>query len=394
MKTRLGDSASNRRPEAYEPPPRTISRAYGRAVAGFSLVAVLAAALVLLFTTSHATVTVGARGEQQHVGFDVAVMPSGDRGSADAAAVPGRLLEVATTTAVTVDVPRATGTADATAKARGTVTLRNSSGSPQPLVATTRLLSPDNVLFRLDSSTVVPANGQVEAQVTADVAGPGGAIAPTTFTIPGLNESRRQQVDAISSAPFALPTVGGNVLTAESLAAAQVKALEVTLTALWPELEAQLLEGETIDPSVATATAISFTASAEPGAEATAVTFSGQVRASVLLFDRSALEGAVVRFLFGEGTAAQPEPGTLQLAVSRSSTIAGALGTVTGQLTVTASPAAVSPDSLVGRTKAEAEAYLKGLPGVSEVSIKVRPWWLRRLPGEASRIQVRVVPLP
>lgn len=87
-------------------------------------------------------------------------------------------------------------------RATGSVTIFNDSPIPQQLVATTRLLSEDDILFRLDEATNVPANGSVNVQVTADQPGISGEIDSSRFTIPGLREPRQQEVYAQSSSPM------------------------------------------------------------------------------------------------------------------------------------------------------------------------------------------------
>lgn len=74
--------------------------------------------------------------------------------------------------------------------------------SAQPLVATTRLLSQDGVLFRLKKGVTVPANGSVTAEVYADQKGVSGNIAPTNFTIPGLTPAKQKLVSAKSNEAF------------------------------------------------------------------------------------------------------------------------------------------------------------------------------------------------
>ena len=84
-------------------------------------------------------------------------------------------------------------------KARGKVTIFNDySSSSQTLVATTRLLSEDNKLFRLVSGVTVPGmeggkSGQIEAEVVADEAGADFNIGPTRFTIPGFKSSGEEK---------------------------------------------------------------------------------------------------------------------------------------------------------------------------------------------------------
>ncbi len=81
-------------------------------------------------------------------------------------------------------------------KAQGTVVIYNEySTSPQPLVATTRLLTSDGRLFRIIEGVVVPGTtkigdetkpGVVEVGVVADESGEKYNIDPSKFTIPGF----------------------------------------------------------------------------------------------------------------------------------------------------------------------------------------------------------------
>lgn len=68
----------------------------------------------------------------------------------------------------------------------GKVTIFNNYNKTQPLIATTRLLSSDNKLFRIKNTVVAPAGGQVEAEIYADEPSREMVIGPSKFTIPGL----------------------------------------------------------------------------------------------------------------------------------------------------------------------------------------------------------------
>ena len=84
----------------------------------------------------------------------------------------------------------------------GKVTIINNYTQGQPLVATTRLLSPDNKLFRIKETTDVPAGETAEVDVYADEPGPDMAIEPTTFTIPGLWAGLQDKIYAKSEEAF------------------------------------------------------------------------------------------------------------------------------------------------------------------------------------------------
>lgn len=84
----------------------------------------------------------------------------------------------------------------------GEVTLHNEYTKDQPLVATTRLLSVDNKLFRLKEAVNIPAGGTIKAAVYADKVSPDMAIPPTRFTIPGLWLGLQDKIYATSENTF------------------------------------------------------------------------------------------------------------------------------------------------------------------------------------------------
>lgn len=85
----------------------------------------------------------------------------------------------------------------------GKVTIINNYNKNQPLVATTRLLSPDNKLFRIKNTINVPAGGSQEVEIYADLASAEMAIGPTKFTIPGLWAGLQDKIYGESKEKFA-----------------------------------------------------------------------------------------------------------------------------------------------------------------------------------------------
>jgi len=106
-------------------------------------------------------------------------------------------------------------------QATGKATIINNSKFNQPLVATTRLLSKEGVLFRLKNGVNVPAGGSIEVEIYADQPGPDGEIGSTTFTIPGLSGAKQKLIYAQSSEPTKGGTEISGVITADDLANAQ-----------------------------------------------------------------------------------------------------------------------------------------------------------------------------
>ncbi len=88
----------------------------------------------------------------------------------------------------------------------GTVELINNYTKNQPLVATTRLLSSDDKLFRIKDTTNIPAGGSLEVEIYADQIKPEMAIGPTKFIIPGLWAGLQDKVYAESKKAFVYQT--------------------------------------------------------------------------------------------------------------------------------------------------------------------------------------------
>lgn len=87
--------------------------------------------------------------------------------------------------------------------ATGEVTIINNSAQNQALVANTRLLSPDKLLFRLTTKINVPSYQKIRANVRADKPGQEYEISPTKFTIPGLSPILQTKIYAESKEPMA-----------------------------------------------------------------------------------------------------------------------------------------------------------------------------------------------
>ncbi|MFA5986891.1 MAG: hypothetical protein WC819_06115 [Parcubacteria group bacterium] len=129
--------------------------------------------------------------------------------------VPARMIERDITFTKSFN---ATGSGDVSAqKAQGTITIYNAyDDQPQQLVASTRFLSSDGILFRLVKTTTVPgmkegSPGTVEALVMADKAGTEGNVGPTRFSIPGFSSGpKKEKFYAISDHAMTGGGTGGN----------------------------------------------------------------------------------------------------------------------------------------------------------------------------------------
>lgn len=133
----------------------------------------------------------------------------------------------------------ATGKGDVNAqKAQGSITIYNAyDDKPQSLVASTRFLAENGMLFRLVKATTIPGMkngepGKVEALVIADKDGAEGNIAPTRFSIPGFDGGpKKEKFYAVSEKAMSGGGTGGSgvVLVSEDDISRAQKEMEAEL---------------------------------------------------------------------------------------------------------------------------------------------------------------------
>lgn len=187
-------------------------RFYKLIALSFLAITLVLLAVIVFMTSKRATITITTKNSPTDVQFHVAANEVG--GSFTTSSV---VLSTTFSPDSDTEIP---------GEATGVMTIINDSAIAQPLVATTRFLSEDGVLFRLRDRVVVPANGEVDAEVYADEEGEGGNVQPGRFTIPGLNETRQEQVYG----QLKEPTTGGirtvGILTEQDVQAQEKKLLE------------------------------------------------------------------------------------------------------------------------------------------------------------------------
>jgi hypothetical protein len=156
----------------------------------FLVATIILFGVIVLLSSKRATINIVTTSTPIDIKTSVMVGGSSDR------AVPGQVevLEIGT-----VQAFEPSGVKQENGVATGKVTITNKRDTSQSLVATTRLQTPDGVLFRLKDKVVVPANSTLEASVYADKDGVTGNIAPSTFVIPGLGADLQTQVFAAST---------------------------------------------------------------------------------------------------------------------------------------------------------------------------------------------------
>lgn len=377
-------------PKRASAPSGTHLRWYWKIAASLAVLSALVLVFVLYLVFAQATITVTPK--KQPVNAAARLKVAGTQNEA-VGTVRGVYKE--SSVATTRTVPIAGDGKQVEGTATGTVTLFNTTESSQALVATTRLLSSDGVLFRLKNQALVPARGRVEAEVYADKPGAAGNIGPSRFTIPGLRESLQDDIYATSAA-----SMTGGVRTVKVVTQADIDAAvgKVEANIVSEEIaKLRVLAGDaaTWGGELFMSASAKKETNAAVGTEATEVGVTIETVIKAVWYDRAALEEAV-RAKLSESLPAEHElvafakdSITVELvsgnAAEGSATVSA---TGSGTAVIKADSAVFDKSLLAGLTKARVIEYFRSIPSIESADVTFRPFWIRRVPGAKDHINI------
>lgn len=301
-------------------------------------------------------------------------------------------LVMSTTTAGTT-VFHPTGNREEPGIASGTVTLHNESSLDQPLIATTRLLSEDGVLFRLVDRVLVPAQGTVSAEVYADVEGESGDIGPTRFTIPGLNQTKQSVIYATSASPMTGGTKKIGIVSQDDID----KATKLLLADLRDRAQGTLGTTDESKVGVFDVTDSSVSASVEIGEEVSEFSVSGTATVVGVFFSQDDIMTLATDVLMSraidDAEYIKPSDTAPTVALTSVDLSAGTAlldVTYTGRATINPESKQLGNMMFYGKTKDEVRRYLLSLDHVYGVDVNLRPAWTQTVPHVAEHVDIIV----
>jgi len=375
--------------DAEQKPMSRGLRIYQKIAILFVFVALFLLLAVLYLSISHATITIVPNTQvvSSTVSAEVATNASA------VGQIEGLVIQKSVAQAREFWLPSEGATA-IEAKAGGMVSLINESGVDQPLVATTRLLSEEGVLFRIDEAVVVPANGQIEVMAHADQPGISGEIGPTQFTIPGLAESKQAEIYAVSVEKMAGGVSYKRVVSQSDLDEAgntlADEILENTKELLRSEAEGAGFTGE-----VFSIEAVEKKSDTEPGVEIASFTISITATVTGVFYDTTDLENYAKTSLYNQTSTgfqvtSVKEDGvqvTLQ-SVDTERATATLSAYLDGFAVIAPNNELLNKDRFTGRSANEVVNLLEVSDAVETASVAFTPFWLKRVPTLQDHIRI------
>lgn len=361
-------------------------KVYRRIIFTFIFLVLVIIGVLIYISSIQAKILVTPKRNLQNVEFLTEV------GKAEKA-IPGSLLERLVEKEMAFE---ATGEKKVQDKASGEVIIYNQSDFPQALVATTRLLSSQGILFRLKNAVNVPAHGQIKALVYADEPGESGNINPDRFTIPGLSEAKRSLIYAESKQPM----VGGikivRYITQEDLAKAQNLFLQNI-----EEEALKIVKGEIKEKDFdVLSKPLSFEVKidAKANEEKNNFTVKGKMDILFVIFDRSKLEAqARERFIsllpndreLINFNAKQMDIKIQSFDLNEGKAVLRVYAD--GETILKKESEILNVEKLAGMRLEDAKRYLESFDSIDKVEIKVFPKWLKTLPTLADHLEIEIV---
>jgi hypothetical protein len=373
--------------------PNTASasiRLYKRIAFTFIGLTLVLLGVVLAATFSRAVVTITAKPVAVRAEIKVAV----DASTATAETVPG-LIVATDVSGETTGLPASTG-AVVNGKATGTVLLVNKRATSQTLVATTRLLSPDNVLFRLKKTVVIPGNGELnDVKVYADQVGAASEIGPSTFSIPGLPANLQKLVYAFSEKPMTGGITNVSAVSQTDIDKAVSDLTNELVTKATADLASQAA-GKNFTGSAIFVNEDARSVSAKVGDTVDSFDVLLKLTVTGVYYDKEKLQNlglaALLANVPSDMELGTNDVNTAEVTVQNASATTGTAtldAVFSGQAVITPSSPVLDKSRLIGLDAATIKAYLQSFDSVADVQVAFSPFWVSHAPS-ANHITINI----
>ncbi|MFA5070646.1 MAG: hypothetical protein WC528_05200 [Patescibacteria group bacterium] len=284
------------------------------------------------------------------------------------------------------------------AKATGTVTMYNNWSQPQPLAATTRLLSASGALFRTETMVTVPAKGSVEVNVMADQEGATGNIGPEKFSVPGLSKQMQGLVYGENKAAITGGLRNASVVTAENVLSAQNDLVAELKTQALEDLKTTVKntdEAFTLDQDSVTYETESKTVTPDIGQETDQFALDLKIKLIGIAFSTAEVNDIALEKLNQELTLDQKitnESFEISYTVEGFDLIdktASLKVNASGSGQIKLSSAIFNRDNLVNKDRQQITAYFSEFDTIENVEVKFSPFWVFKAPALKDHIEIK-----
>lgn len=290
----------------------------------------------------------------------------------------------------------ATGSEVIGGETTGKVVIINNYTKNQPLVATTRLLSADNKLFRIKNTVNVPAGGTVEAEVYADDPGPDTAIGPAKFTIPGLWAGLQDKIYAESKEPMKYRQNAKKSITQSDIDAG-LRDLRKSLLAAVKKKVSEKYKNYNQAVYRIDENSVSVAVDGKQGEEKEKFSIIMSAAVEVAAFNDEAIKkmarDKLISSIAGDKKLKEFNGNDISYNLDSfnfNQGVAAINVSFSGKTELKSGEGIINRDKILGLTREQLNDYLDNLPAIASYEIKFLPSFIEKAPNLADRIDIRI----
>jgi len=278
----------------------------------------------------------------------------------------------------------------------GKVIIINNYSKNQPLVATTRLLSPDNKLFRLKNTVNVPAGGRIEVEVYADEPSPEAAIGPTHFTIPGLWAGLQDKIYGESKEAMKYSQKVKNYIQQADIDMGVKDLKQSLIEKAKNEVSAAYKDYSQIIYDIDN-NSISQRLDGEVGDERDEFSITMKTMVIVVAFNDDEVyqlaQQKLISVLPNDKELLEFNKDDISYNLNNYNINQGMASlnvNFTGKMIIKEGADVIDPNKILGLTSQQLDGYLMSLPEIVSYEIKFTPSWVKKVPNLVDRIKIEI----
>lgn len=284
---------------------------------------------------------------------------------------------------------------------KGEVEIINTTAQNFTFVKGTRLLTPTNILFRLEKQTFIPAKGKIKAKVYADKAGTESEIGPTRFTFPGLSAPLQSQVYAESKEKMIGGTKKIGLVTDQDLEEAKKNIEEIINEKAEKLIQEKIKEKKIVltDWKIVLGDKnLTIDSDAKAGEEKGEFTLKGKLKIVLAIFKEKDLLELIKKLaqqsIPQDKKIKKIESHTLQYEIKKINLInkTADLGVKIKISTIIKENSSIFDlGKIKTMKKKEIEAFLEQYKEIEEIKIKFDPFWNTKTPQREELISIKII---
>ncbi len=280
----------------------------------------------------------------------------------------------------------------------GTITVHNESDQEYTFVRTTRFLSADGILFRMQSSAKIPAKGVVDVEVYPDDKKFSDSLGPTTFTIPGLGSEKQKIVYGVTEKPLAKGGTEVYYLTEEDVKSAEQDLIGQLKNHALSELQNQLKFRSRLFDEATQVEIVSEETTPKVGDLGENFEMKLKIKVIALSLDESELSNEMEIKIAEQLSAGREllnfDPDAIKYSLEKydpNGKIITLKVVYNAESVITKNNKIFDKENLLGLNENEIKNYFTAFDDVKSLDIKFSPFWVKRVPNVVDRVDIILI---